>query len=86
MSIQFGVLYPEGRNVARPELAAIASATDRYAEDGCELKVHGRVGMGFQPFHTHQRSRLGGQPMTTDGETFLHLMEESTITKIYAVV
>lgn len=65
MSIQFGTLYPEGRPAATSELETIASATSRYAEDGCEVRVRGRVGMGFQPFHTHSRSALGSQPLVT---------------------
>ena len=65
MSIQFGILYPEGRPAATSELETIASATSRYAEDGCEVRVRGSVGMGFQPFHTHSRSVLGSQPFVT---------------------
>lgn len=73
MSIQFGFIHPEGRSAVKPELRTIARATDRYAKDGCALKVHGRAGMGFQPFHTHVRSGLGEQPMVTDSGDLLTL-------------
>lgn len=63
MSIQFGILYPERQPAGISELETIAGATSRYAEDGCEVRVRGRVGMGFQPFHTHSRSVLGSQPL-----------------------
>jgi asparagine synthase (glutamine-hydrolysing) len=66
MSILFGVLYPEGQNVVESELSAIALVTQRYEEDGCTLGIRGRVGMGFQSFHTHRRSELDAQPLITD--------------------
>lgn len=73
MSIHFGILYPEGQRAATSELESIASATSRYAEDGCEVRICGRVGMGFQPFHTDSRSVLGTQPLVTGSGEMLTL-------------
>ena len=36
----------------------MGTATTRYALDGVTVQVEGRVGMGFQPCHTHLRSEL----------------------------
>ncbi|AXC15551.1 Asparagine synthetase [glutamine-hydrolyzing] [Acidisarcina polymorpha] len=64
MSILFGIRQAEGHSVEEPFLRRMASTTDRYAPDGTFLKVKGRIGMGFQPYHTHQRSWLESQPGT----------------------
>jgi asparagine synthase (glutamine-hydrolysing) len=63
MSILFGIRRAEGDAVEEPQLRRMASATDRYAPDGTFLRVSGRVGMGFQPYHTHQRSHIEAQPV-----------------------
>jgi asparagine synthase (glutamine-hydrolysing) len=63
MSILFGIRQAEGHAVEEPQLRRMASATDRYAPDGTFLRANGRVGMGFQPYHTHQRSHLEAQPL-----------------------
>lgn len=62
MSILFGIRRAEGQNVEEHLLRRMASATERYAPDGTFIKVNGRIGMGFQPYHTHQRSKLGSLP------------------------
>jgi hypothetical protein len=62
MSIIFGVRKPAGAIASEPELLHLAQATTRYAIDGVAVKVSGRVGMGFQPYYTHQRSRLEHDP------------------------
>jgi asparagine synthase (glutamine-hydrolysing) len=62
MSIIFGVRKPAGAIASEPELLHLAQATTRYAVDGVAVKVSGRVGMGFQPYYTHQRSTLEHDP------------------------
>jgi asparagine synthase (glutamine-hydrolysing) len=62
MSIIFGIRKPMGASVSEQELLHLAHVTDRYAPDGVAVSVAGRVGMGFQPYHTHLRSRLEPGP------------------------
>jgi asparagine synthase (glutamine-hydrolysing) len=65
MSIIFGIREAEGQIVEGLQLRQLAGATDRYSLDGTYVKASGRVGMGFQPYHTHQRSNLEAQPAVT---------------------
>lgn len=58
MSILFGICQAEGHAVEEPQLMALAQGTKRYAVDGTFTRTEGRVGMGFQPYHTHLRSKL----------------------------
>jgi asparagine synthase (glutamine-hydrolysing) len=62
MSILFGVRYTDGRAVDESQLIELAHATERYAPDGTFVRSLGGLGMGFQPYHTHQRSTLESQP------------------------
>ena len=62
MSIIFGLVCDEGAVVDERQLRSLAQATDRYAPDGSFIKAKGRVGMGFQPYLTHERSKLESQP------------------------
>jgi len=62
MSILFGIRQAEGHAVEERQLQSMALATARYAPDGTFIKTSGRVGMGFQPYHTHRRSNLESQP------------------------
>jgi asparagine synthase (glutamine-hydrolysing) len=62
MSIIFGMKKPDGVAVEDSELVHLAHATGRYAADGTCRKIDGSVGMGFQPYNTHQRSNLELQP------------------------
>jgi asparagine synthase (glutamine-hydrolysing) len=71
MSILFGILQTEGHAVEEPQLRRMASAINRYAPDGAFLKFSGRVAMGFQPYHTHQRSHLEAQPVVNARGDFL---------------
>jgi len=64
MSIIFGIVKPAGQQVAVEELTKLASATHRYAPDGTFVRAFDRVGMGFQPYHTHDCSRIESQPLT----------------------
>jgi asparagine synthase (glutamine-hydrolysing) len=63
MSIILGTREPLGAIITRQELLSIARATEGYAPDGTWVAVEGRVGMGFQPYHTHERSNLDSQPV-----------------------
>jgi asparagine synthase (glutamine-hydrolysing) len=62
MSIIFGMIEGEGSAVKESQLLDLAQATIRYAPDGTFVRAKGRVGMGFQPYHTHKRSHLESQP------------------------
>ena len=63
MSVIFGVCLPQNSIVDESSLLRSADATSRYGMDGTEVQVRGRIGMGFQAFHTHCRSRLEKQPV-----------------------
>jgi asparagine synthase (glutamine-hydrolysing) len=62
MSVIFGVCAAQNSIVGEKGLLDLAEATARYGVDGTDFHVNGRLGMGYQAFHTHQRSRLGRQP------------------------
>jgi asparagine synthase (glutamine-hydrolysing) len=62
MSIIFGIRGAEGNNVEERRLLQMAKATTRYALDGIFVGTKGRIGMGFQPYLTHERSHLESQP------------------------
>jgi asparagine synthase (glutamine-hydrolysing) len=64
MSIIFGLSKPAGQMVEQDELTVLASPTLAYAPDGTAVRSNGRIGMGFQPYHTHELSRLELQPLT----------------------
>jgi len=59
MSILFGVRKSVEKQAQLGELERLAQATAKYALDGIEMKVTGRLGMAVQPYYTHRRSRLG---------------------------
>jgi asparagine synthase (glutamine-hydrolysing) len=58
LSIIFGIRKPLGASVSKEELLQLANATERYALDGVAVHADYRVGMGFQPCHTHLRSTM----------------------------
>ncbi|WP_035351581.1 asparagine synthase-related protein [Edaphobacter aggregans] len=62
MSIIFGVRKHEGEVVEEGQLRKLARTTDRWAPDGTFARARGRIGMGFQPCHTHHRSNMESQP------------------------
>ena len=62
MSVIFGDCLPQGATVEGATLSRLAAATARYGDDGTALHTQGRIGMGFQAFHTHERSLIGTQP------------------------
>jgi asparagine synthase (glutamine-hydrolysing) len=63
MSIIFGVRRSKHEFATEPELCQMSLATTRYAPDGTYLRLSGRIGMGYQPYHTHARSKLDFQPI-----------------------
>jgi asparagine synthase (glutamine-hydrolysing) len=71
MSIIFGIRKPDGEIVDDTELLRLAHRTERYAPDGTFVTSAGRVGMGFQPFHTTERSRLEDQPLVDEHGSLL---------------
>lgn len=62
MSIIFGLRQAEGQRVEESRLVRFGAATAQYAHHGISVRALARVGMGFQPYYTHQRSRLEVQP------------------------
>jgi asparagine synthase (glutamine-hydrolysing) len=62
MSIIFGIRKSERGMVTEPQLLDLARATNRWAPDGTFVNMRGHIGMGFQPYRTHQRSNLESQP------------------------
>jgi asparagine synthase (glutamine-hydrolysing) len=64
MSVQFGVLRNDTQRVEDEQLLALGTATNRYAPIGCVVQGGAGVGIGFQPYHTHQRSELEAQPLS----------------------
>jgi asparagine synthase (glutamine-hydrolysing) len=62
MSNILGLRKAEGQIIEEPQLINLAHATNRYAPDGTFVRAIGRVGMVFQPYHTHQRSIIETQP------------------------
>jgi asparagine synthase (glutamine-hydrolysing) len=73
MSIIFGVRKSEGQVVEERQLRTLGHATDRYAPDGTFVRSKGRVGMGFQPFHTHERSNFESHPVFNERSNILTL-------------
>jgi asparagine synthase (glutamine-hydrolysing) len=63
MSIIFGVAKASGEPVVERDLLNLAQATQKHAPDGTFTYAQGHVGMGFQPYHTHQRSNLEALPL-----------------------
>ena len=73
MSIIFGIRKPSSAIATRHEVLTAACATARYALDGASVAVQGRIGMGFQPYHTHERSNLEAQPLADSHGNMLSL-------------
>lgn len=71
MSIIFGVGTTGEQSVMEDQLRDLAQTTSRYAPDGTFIRVTVNVGMGFQAFHTHERSRLEAQPLVDDRSNML---------------
>ena len=81
MSVLFGICQHEGQVVEERELIELSQGTGRFAPDGTFVRATGRIGMGFQPYHTHLRSKLESQPkvdahgkmLTLDGRLDNHV-------------
>lgn len=71
MSVIFGIRARDGRPIAHQELNRLACATERYAPDGTSIYASGEIGMGFQTYHTHQRSHLESQPLLDERGSML---------------
>ncbi|WP_162537104.1 asparagine synthase-related protein [Granulicella sp. WH15] len=73
MSIIFGLKRNDNEHVDEAQLMALSMATSRYAADGTSVRGGSRIGMGFQPYHTHQRSHLEHGPMVDDSGNIVTL-------------
>jgi asparagine synthase (glutamine-hydrolysing) len=62
VSIIFGIHNYSHKPVDERELDRLACSTELYASNKTCLRIEKDVGMGFQPYHTHQRSNLELQP------------------------
>ena len=71
MSVIFGVHTDTRQSLEEGELARLASATERYAHDGCFFKLISPIAMGCQPYYTHERSRLEAESIVEYEGTFL---------------
>jgi asparagine synthase (glutamine-hydrolysing) len=71
LSIIFGIRKPMGASVLEEELLHLANATECSALDGLTVHADGRVGMGFQPCHTHLRSKMELGPTSDAYGNFL---------------
>jgi asparagine synthase (glutamine-hydrolysing) len=63
MSIIFGMLKEPGARAAESEVLDLAAATERYATGASRVYTGGRLGMGFQPYFSHQRSAKEDRPV-----------------------
>lgn len=63
MSIVFGILNHCGRPIHSRDLEELAAPTALYVSEVASMRACNEVGMGFQPYHTHQRSNLELQPV-----------------------
>ncbi|MGC2160743.1 MAG: asparagine synthase-related protein [Silvibacterium sp.] len=73
MSIIFGICSEDQAGASQQHLEALARATRRYACDGLFTRVSRGVGMGIQPYHTHERSLLELQPIVDERGNLLTL-------------
>ena len=62
MSVIFGMKKTAEDVIELRQLASLAMATSRYAPDGVFVEAKGHVGMGLQPYFTHQRSKFESHP------------------------
>ena len=62
MSIIFGIRRVAEHSIEQSVLQELSQATRHYAPGGTSFVIKDNVGMGFQPFYTHERSRLDKEP------------------------
>jgi len=58
MSIIFGLLKEQGAKILREEVQRLAFPTRRYATGTGAVFQNGRLGLGFQPYVSHERSKF----------------------------
>jgi asparagine synthase (glutamine-hydrolysing) len=62
MSVIFGVQKSGSQVTTEDELRLLARSTQRFGPDGAHFFADNEVGIGFQAYHTHQRSKLERRP------------------------
>jgi asparagine synthase (glutamine-hydrolysing) len=62
MSNIFGLLEQPGSHVTETDMQRLASITERYGTGASSFWVSGRLGMGFQPYASHERLTLESGP------------------------
>jgi asparagine synthase (glutamine-hydrolysing) len=62
MSIFTGLLHDRGALACESELRRLSLSTEQYAKGASTAYVRGRLGMSFQPFVSHERSAMEGEP------------------------
>lgn len=63
MSVIFGMINDLDYVVEKRDLMKLAECTFAYAPDGTTVYAKDNVGMGYQPYRTHQRSHLERSPL-----------------------
>lgn len=58
MSILLGILKERGKLASELELRTLSLATERYATGASAFYVDGRLGMGLQPYLSHERGGM----------------------------
>lgn len=81
MSIIFGIRAAADQHIEERHLRDLARATERYAPDGTFVAATAKVGMGYQPYYTHERSKLETQPVIDTGGSMLCFDGRLTITR-----
>lgn len=71
MSIIFGLLKEQGALVSDDEVQSLAVSTQRYATGAGTVYRNGRLGLGFQPYLSHERSRLDTGPIADSAQCAL---------------
>jgi len=62
MSIQFGLWHRFGPDVNEREMLELGQSSAHHATDGTSVAIRRRLGMGLQPFITHERSKRELRP------------------------
>jgi asparagine synthase (glutamine-hydrolysing) len=63
MSVLFGRLKERGASVQIAELHTLAAPTRKYSTSDAAFSVHEHIGMGLQPYFSHQRSEMETCPL-----------------------
>lgn len=71
MSIIFGLLKEQGALVSEEEMESMALSTQRYATGAGAVYWNGRLGLGFQPYLSHERSKMDTGPIADPGHCAL---------------